>query len=294
MGIRFKFNLIILIIFIVGFIAAGYLVKAVLIENAKKEVSLNASIMMAAAKSARSYTVEEIRPLLEKLESKVFIPQTVPAYSATESMKRLHHSFPDYSYKEAVLNPTNPEHKAAAWEEDIIQYFRNYPEVEEYSGVRDTPTGKYLFLSRPFKISNPGCLVCHSTPEAAPAAMLRRYGKNNGFGWKHNEIVGAQIVNVPMSLPLARANEAFTLFMIILGAVFLVIWLFLNLMLYLFIIKRINIISRTAEKISHGDMSSPEFPQKGKDEIDSLGKSFNLMYRSLCSAVKLLDKTQAG
>lgn len=294
MGIRLKFNLIILMIFIAGFLAAGYLVKAVLIENAKKEVSLNASIMMAAAKSARSYTVEEIRPLLKQLESKVFIPQTVPAYSATESMKRLHDSFPDYSYKEAVLNPTNPEHKASAWEEDIIQYFRNYPEVEEYSGVRDTPTGKYLFLGRPFKISNQGCLVCHSTPEAAPAAMVARYGKNNGFGWKHNEIVGAQIVNVPMSLPLARANEAFTLFMIILGVVFFVIWLFLNLMLYLFIIKRINIIAATAEKISHGDMSSPEFPQNGKDEIDSLGKSFNLMYRSLCSAVKLLDKTQAG
>ena len=294
MGIRLKFNLIILLIFIVGLVVAAYLVKAVLIENAKNEVALNARIMMAAAKSARSYTVEEIRPLLKKLESKEFIPQTVPAYSATESMKRLHKTFPEFGYKEAVLNPTNPEHRAADWEEDIIQYFRNYPTVEEYTGVRNTPTGKYLFLSRPFKIVNQGCLACHSTPEAAPASMVKRYGKNNGFGWKHNEIVGAQIVNVPMSIPLARANEAFTLFMIILIAVFSVIWLFLNLMLYLVIIKRINMISDRAEKISHGDMSSPEFPQKGKDEIDSLGKSFNLMYRSLCSAVKLLDKTQAS
>lgn len=294
MGIRLKFNLIIFLIFTLGFIAAGYMVKGVLVENAKQEVALNASIMMAAAKSVRSYTVEEIRPLLNQLKSTEFLPQTVPAYSATESMKRLRTTFPDYSYKEAVLNPTNPEHKAVAWEEDVIHYFRNYPAIEEYSAVRSTATGQYLFLSRPFKITNQGCLVCHSTPEIAPPAMLKRYGANNGFGWKHNEIVGAQIVNVPMSIPLSRADAAFRTFMIILAVVFFAIWLILNLLLYLFIIKRIQVISQTAEKISRGDMSSPEFPVKGKDEIDSLGNSFNLMYRSLCSAVKLLDKTQAG
>jgi len=294
MGIRFKFNLTIIIIFISGFIISGFLVKGVLLENAKKEVALNASIMMAAAKSVRSYTVEEIRPLLNKLGSKEFLPQTVPAYSATESMKRLRVTFPDYTYKEAALNPTNPEHKAAAWEEDVIQYFRTYESVKEYSGVRDTPTGQYLFLGRPFKITKQGCLVCHSTPDAAPKSMIKKYGRSNGFGWKHNEIIGAQIVNVPMSIPLQRANEALITFMIILGAVFVAIWLALNLMLYLIIIKRIDVIAQTSEKISNGDLSTPEFTMEGKDEIDSLSRSFNLMYRSLCSAVKLLDKTQAG
>jgi methyl-accepting chemotaxis protein len=265
-----------------------------LIENAKQEVALNAGIMMAAAKSARSYTVDEVRPLLHELNSEEFLPQTVPAYSATESMKRMRKTFPDYTYKEAALNPTNPEHKAADWEEDIIHYFQTYEDVKEYTGVRDTPTGQYLFLSRPFKITNQACLACHSDPNIAPPNLIKRYGSTNGFGWKHNEIIGAQIVNVPMSIPLARADEAFTTFMIILGAIFIVIWLILNLLLYLVIIKRIDAIALTAEKISKGDMSSPELKTDGKDEIDSLGHSFNLIYRSLCSAVKLLDKTQAG
>lgn len=294
MGIRFKFNLTILLIFAVGFVASGYLVKDLLLDNAKHEVELSASIMMAAAKSIRSYTVDEIRPQLAKLNSEEFLPQTVPAFSATESMKRLRQTFPDYTYKEAALNPTNPEHKAAGWEEDIIQYFRTYESVQEYSGIRDTPTGQYLFLSRPFKITKQGCLVCHSTPEVAPQAMIKKYGRSNGFGWKHNEIIGAQIVNVPMSIPLQRADEALLTFMAILAIVFLFIWLALNIMLYLIIIKRIHVISETAQKISKGDMSSPEFAMQGKDEIDSLSRSFNLMYRSLCSAVKLLDKTQAG
>ncbi len=290
MGIRTKFNLVILLVFALGFTAASILVKNILIENAKQEVAFKASIMMAAAKSMRAYTVEEIRPLLRRIDTDEFLPQTVPAYAATENMKRLQKSYPEYTYKEAALNPTNPEHKAAAWEEDIIQYFRNHKDIKEYSGVRNTATGQYLFLGRPFKITKKGCLACHSTAEAAPAAMVKKYGAHNGFGWKHNEIVGAQIVNVPMAVPLARADATFKSFMIILAAVFISIWLVLNILLYLVIIKRIKIIEEKAHNISKGDMSLGEFDISGSDEVSSLGHSFNLMYRSLASAVKLLDR----
>ena len=292
MSIRLKFNLAMFLVFALGFAAASFLIERILLENAKDEVLLKARIMMEAARSVRSYTVEEIRPLLKKVKTKEFLPQTVPAYAATENMKRLRKTYPEYSYKEAALNPTNPEHKAASWEEDIIQYFRNYEEVKEYTGVRSTPTGQYLFLSTPFKITKKGCLACHSTPDAAPAAMVKKYGRQNGFGWKHNEIIGAQIVNVPMAIPIARADATFNAFMIILAAVFAAIWLVLNVFLHLIIIKRVNKIATKAEEISKGDMGVSEFDQTGKDELSSLGHSFNLMYRSLSSAVKLLDRTQ--
>ncbi len=281
------------LVFAIGFAASAFLIERILLENAKDEVALKAKIMMEAARSMRSYTVEEIRPLLQKVKTDEFLAQTVPAYAATENMKRLRKTYPDYSYKEAALNPTNPEHKAASWEEDIIQYFRNYQDVTEYSGVRSTPTGQYLFLGRPFKITKEGCLACHSTAEAAPASMIKKYGSHNGFGWKLNEIIGAQIVNVPMAIPIARADATFKAFMIILGAVFAVIWLVLNIFLHLIIIKRVNKIAVKAEEISKGDMTVSEFDQSGKDELSSLGHSFNLMYRSLSSAVKLLDRTQA-
>ncbi len=293
-GIRLKFNLVILLVFASGLLVASYLVRKTLIQNAEQEVALNARIMMEAAKSARTYTVKEIRPLLQQLHSDKFIPQTVPAYSATRIMNLLRKKFPGYSYKEAVLNPTNPEHKAVSWEEDVIRYFRNHPDVKEFSGMRSTTIGQFLYLSRPFKITNQSCFSCHGNPDTAPPAMIKMYGKNNGFGWKHNDIVGAQMVNVPMSIPLARADKTFKSFMLVLGGIFVVIWLVLNLMLHLIIIKKIQGIADKAERISKGDMSADEFPSGGKDEIDSLGKSFNLMYRSLCSAVKLLDKTQAG
>ncbi|MCP4430553.1 MAG: methyl-accepting chemotaxis protein [Gammaproteobacteria bacterium] len=292
MSIRFKFNLAMFLVFALGFAGATFLIEDVLLQNAKDEVALKARIMMEAARSMRSYTVEEIRPLLRQIKTDEFLSQTVPAYAATANMNRLRNAYPDYSYKEAALNPTNPEHKANAWEEDIIQYFRNYQDVKEYTGVRSTPTGQYMFLGRPFKITKQGCLACHGNPEMAPPSMLKKYGRNNGFGWKHNEIIGAQIVNVPMTIPIERADRTFYTFMIILGGVFLVIWLVMNLLLHLIIIKRINLIAEKSSEISQGDMTVAEFDKSGKDELSSLGHSFNLMYRSLSSAVKLLDKSQ--
>lgn len=292
MSIRLKFNLAMLLVFAVGLATAAFLVKTILLENAKQEVTLNARIMMEAARSVRSYTVEEIRPLLARVKTTEFFSQTVPAYAATENMQRLRKTYPDYYYKEAALNPTNPEHKAASWEEDIIQYFRNYAEVKEYAGVRTTPTGQYLFLSRPFRITNKGCLACHSTPDVAPASMIKKYGAHNGFGWKHNEVIGAQIVNVPMAIPIARADKTFTAFMVILVAVFVIIWLVINFFLNLLIVKRVNKIAAKAEEISKGELGAAEFDDSGKDELSSLAHSLNLMYRSLSSAVRLLDKTQ--
>ena len=74
---------------------------------------------MEAAKRMRSYTVEEIRPLLRKIETEEFLAQTVPAYAATENMKRLRKTYPEYSYKEAALNPTNPDRPIPVFEHAV-------------------------------------------------------------------------------------------------------------------------------------------------------------------------------
>jgi hypothetical protein len=39
--------------------------------------------------------------------------------------------------------------------------------------------------------------------------MIRTYGDQAGFGWKLNEIVGAQVVSVPMAVPMQRARVTF-------------------------------------------------------------------------------------
>src|SRR5262249_58574617 len=67
--------------------------------------SENARIMMEAALAVRGYTGSEINALLETQMKYSFLPQSVPAYSANQYFKQLRTKFPDYSYREATLNP---------------------------------------------------------------------------------------------------------------------------------------------------------------------------------------------
>lgn len=289
MGLRLKFNLVLLLVFAVGLVVTGYVSYDLLHRNARDEVLRNAGVMMEAALSMRSYTNAQIRPLIPYSDA-VFHPQSVPAYSATEIMGALRKKYADFTYKEAALNPTNPRNKAVEWENDIVNAFRNAPDRAEISGERDTPTGRSLYLARPFQIKDKACLACHTTAAEAPPAMVKIYGPSNGFGWKHMEVIGAQIVSVPMSLPIKNANRAFYTFMISLAAVFLALFIILNVMMSLLIVRPITSMSAAADKISTGDMDIAEFNEAGKDEVAVLGKSFNRMRRSLAKAIDLINK----
>lgn len=289
MGLRFKFNLVLILVTALCVGGAGIVSYRILQQNAQDEVLEMARMMMQSAIAVRSYTVSEIRPLVEVQQRRAFISQSVPAYAASQYIHQLQKSHSEFSYKEATLNPTNPANRTTEWEADIVQYFRNRSDETELVGTRETATGPQLFMGRPITITNPNCLVCHDTPERAPATLVAKYGDSNGFGWKLNETIGAQIVSVPMSLPLARAKETFVTFMMALVAVFVSLAIALNLLLHFIVIKPVTALSAKADEISMGDLSVEELAIKGNDEIASLGRSFNRMHRSLNNAVQMLE-----
>jgi len=289
MGLRLKFNIVLAVVFGAGMAVSAYVSHQLLQNNAKQEVLRNAGLMMEAALAVRGYTVSQVKPLIEYQLAEKFLPQSVPAYAASETFNSLRKKYPDFSYKEALLNPTNPRNKAVEWETDIVNNFRNASMSTEVTGERDTPVGRMLYMARPIQIKDAACLACHSVPSAAPPSMIKLYGESNGFGWKHQEIVGAQVVSVPMTLPIKNANDAFMTFMGSLAAIFVVTFIVLNVMLSLMIIRPIARMSASADKISQGDFNVPEFG-KGSDEISVLGTSFNRMRRSLQKALKLIER----
>jgi methyl-accepting chemotaxis protein len=288
MGLRLKFNLVLIVVFLAGFAAAGLVSRQLLQENARQEVIRDARLMLEAAIAVRTYTVEQVRPHLIKQLDEVFLPQSVPAFAATEAIGQLRKKYKEYNYKEATLNPTNPRNRPTDWEADLVNQFRSDSSIKEIVNERQASTGRSLFIAHPIQIGNPACLQCHSVPSAAPASMLKIYGEANGFGWKHNEIVGAQVVTVPMEVPLRNAERAFTTFMASLAAVFLAVFIVLNIMLSWLIVRPIRRMSDDADKISTGDFGVPEFQEKGKDEVAILGSSFNRMRRSLEKAMQMI------
>jgi HAMP domain-containing protein len=290
MSLRLKFNLVLITIFLIGFVAVAVVSYYILQQNAREEVLREAGLIMESALSVRKYTVEQIVPKLKRIHTKRFYPQTVPAYAATEVIAELQKKHPDYGYKESTLNPTNPRDRATDWETDIISRFRQGDDSIEIISERDTPTGRQLYIARPIRITNPACLQCHSTAEAAPTSMIRVYGTANGFGWQMNEVIGAQVVTVPTDVPHRNADRAFITFMVSLAVIFSIIFAALNIMLSLVIVRPVRRLSSVADKISTGDFSEPEFPEKGRDEISVLSSSFNRMRRSLEKAIQMIEE----
>ena len=290
MGLRLKFNLVLVTVFLVGFAAASMMSRQLLQENARDEVIRNARLLMDTAIAVRSYTVEQIKPKLDPQLAEIFLPQTVPAYAATETLAHVQKKYPDYSYKEATLNPTNPRDRATDWEADLVQQFRQTADAKELISERMGATGRQLYIAKPIQISNAACLACHSVPAAAPASMIKVYGEANGFGWKHNEVIGAQVVTVPMEIAIRNADRALNTFMLSLAGVFFVVFVVLNLMLSWLIVQPIRAMASAANKISTGDFDVPEFAEKGTDEMSVLGSAFNRMRRSLDKAMQMIER----
>jgi HAMP domain-containing protein len=294
MGLRLKFNLALLAVFIPGLGISAYLTYNLLHKNAREEVLRNAGVMMEAALSMRAYTVGQVRDKLVQKDDE-FVPQSVPAFAASEMMSLLRKKYPDYSYKEAALNPTNPRNKADSWEADIVKAFDDDAGRAEISGMRVSDSGPSLYLARPFRIKDPACLACHDKPEIAPVSLVKLYGSDHGFGWQLNQVIGAQVVSVPMSLPIANANRAFYTFMASLGAVFGALFIILNLMLYFVIVRPVRLVAAAADRLSAGrtNMSQDqplELPESGRDEIGVLARSFNRMRRDLEAVLKMMDR----
>lgn len=287
MGLRAKFNLLMLVVAIVGAglfaLAANPLVDSI----ARDEVLQSSRIMMESAAGARKYTSEQIAPILKPAIATHFYPQSVSAYAAKRNFDVIHAKFPDFAYREAALNPTNPQDRATDWEADIINDFRSHPDKQEISLVRATATGPMLELARPL-VNKAACLECHNTAATAPASMVALYGTENGFGWKPNEIIGAQVVSVPMSASAVRAEHIRKLFVIPFACFLVLLFVSVNLLLNFVVIRPIEQMAKTAEAISMGEINTPEYQYRRSDQIGRLSASFNRMHRSLVEAFRML------
>ncbi len=288
MKLLFKFNLVFIALFLLGIGASGYVSWTLLQKNARAEVAENARLMMSVAVAVRSYTNQQIKPLLKTQMIYSFLPQSVPAFSATEVLNELRKKYPSYGYKEALLNPTNPRDRAVDWEADIVNQFRNTPSADLY-GVRESSTGSSLYFARPLTINDGACLECHSTVEAAPKPMVDVYGPSNGFGWKFHETVGAQVVSVPFEVAYGRAEKAFITFMGSLIGVLVTIGVILNFVLWWMFIRPVSKISSLADRISLGELEAPDLEIRGRDEIRTLADSLARLRKSLAEAMQMLE-----
>jgi HAMP domain-containing protein len=288
-----KFNLLLLLVFVGGFLLTGFALSQVLEQRAQDQVADKAQILMQAMSSVRDYTSTKVAPLLNsRLETEpVFTPETIPAFSATEVFQRFRQKdiYQNFFYKEATPNPTNLRDKVDTFEASLVERFVSEPNTKQISGFRELPGGEVFYVARPLAVTQESCLRCHSTPDKAPKSLLATYGSDNGFGWQLNQVIAAQIISVPAEEVLGSARRSLLLIMSILLGIFAALLVLVNYLLQRSVIRPIRQMARTAEAVSMGQMDA-EFEHQSQDEIGLLAAAFNRMKSSLEISMNMLKK----
>lgn len=260
--------------------------------QARELIKQRSQFVMDAMVAVRTYTNQSVNPIVEPLNQGpgVFRPEAVPSYAAQTVFANLKNAsdYRSYSYREAALNPTNLRDKADSFETGVINKFRDNPQLKVLSGDRQTPLGSVHYVARPIKVVNESCLVCHSTPDRAPASQLRAYGDSSGFGWQLNEIVGTQIVTVPQEAVFQAKDRSLATTAALLAIVFTVVALVTNLVLGQLLLRPMREISRKADEasVTPGTVSFDE--RNRQDEIGLLARSFERMKQSLAISMQML------
>lgn len=292
-----KLTILLIVIFIGGISFSGIALANILNYKAQNEISSQASLLSQTLSSVRSYTSNEVTPELRKrLGTEEFLPQTIGSFSSRKVFEKLQKdnpSYQDFSYKSAVLNPSNIEDKADEFETLLVQQFRQDNKFKELTGFRSVGNKDFFYLARPIAITESSCLKCHSTPDVAPKGMIKIYGSKNGFGWKLNEVIGTQIVSVPASQVFQNARQSFVLVMGIVVIIFAITIFLANLWLKRYIVRPIKQIVRVAEAVSTGDMDA-EFEKLSNDEVGNLVEAFTRMKLSLAMAITRFEQYRIG
>lgn len=291
MKLETRFNLIITICLIFGLSISGALFYQLQIKQVEDTLFHDASLMLGYGQAVRNYTIEEVMPALQHhMADDKFLPQVVPSYAAHTTISKLHDQFPEYTYREVALNPTNHADRGNGWEVGIIQAFRDYPDIKQLLGknaVRDTLN---YYLAKPIRITDAACLSCHGDSTTAPENMTKIYGTNNGFGWKMDEVVGARIVTVPADLAFQMANNNLVLMLISLSCIFLLTYAVFNYIFRRYVTRPLEIITRTTEDASLNKATDLERSKNSVGQILVLETAITRLRRSLDKALSIIEK----
>src|SRR5260221_218314 len=84
-----KFNLILLVVFLIGAASSWFAIDYVMDYQAEGQVAANAKILLHTMKAVRYYTTKDTAPPLKQLQQtqNSFIPESVPGFSASQVFK---------------------------------------------------------------------------------------------------------------------------------------------------------------------------------------------------------------
>lgn len=291
MSIKSKINLSFLALGTLSALAVAlfnyFEIKDQVIANALKKAELINSYAVAS----RNYTVNTMRPLALKVAGpEQFHPEIMGGFFVARAIaETFAKDQPGYRFKQATLDPINPQNAADADEQAIIHQMAAQREQTLLQGILKKEGERYFYIAKPV-VAQEGCLQCHGEPAKAPAGRRNRYPGPGGYNYKTNSVVAAFVTYVPVEQALAEVTHS-TMKMASVGlgfifAIFVLIWFLIDKI----VTKPVVALTHLADEVSRGKGLEQELKIPSKDEIGELYQSFDRMRKSVVKLIRMVKK----
>jgi PAS domain S-box-containing protein len=228
----------------------------------------------------RDYVTEHVRPFAEKYVGfDEFHAETMSSsFVARKVFEHVRRKFPETVIKFSSANPRNPLNLAGPEELEIIRYFEENPEAEEWAGPIDLAGEPHRALFR-VRRAERQCLRCHGDPQDAPQSLLEQYGAERSFHYQVGDVMALDMVAVPSSryTSATLAATARNSLVMIVGLCVLLAAIYFA--FHALVARKLAVIAkhfRDAVEQEDGSWVAP-IDYRGDDEIGDLAESFNLL-----------------
>jgi hypothetical protein len=253
----------------------------------------------------RTYTSTLVAPLLKSQQdaSPVFISPMIPAFAARSVFNNFHKlvdevDFQNSVYKEAAINPTNvTDDMADKFEAGLLNRMTADPNLKQVSNYIQKGSTNFYFIARPMRVASDSCLVCHSTPDAAPIQQIKQFGDKTGFGWKMGQVVAVQMIYVPSTQVYTSTLRSFWLVMGIFIILYALVILLINSLLRRMVVRPVHALNKLANKVgddqvTEADLVAPELTRvtRQHDELGKLSQVFLQMVSDVQSRTHYLKE----
>jgi signal transduction histidine kinase/ActR/RegA family two-component response regulator len=272
-------------LFVVLF-SVGILYRTWTTGNSQLELVLkdHAGLALEFDLAIRDYAAKVVRPFAQSHSPEgEFVPEVMStSFVARSIFEQVRKRYPESIIKFSSDHPRNPANLATEAEMEMIQFFNDRPDQQEWAGQIEIEGMTYYahFKARRMEAS---CLQCHGSPKDAPQSLIERYGSEAGFHRPLGQVMAMDMVAIPIQpfrAELGRQIRASGLGLAVGVAVLLagIAWGF-----HILVTRKLGLIQSHFHGVTRQAESYPipEIPVQTEDELRQLAEGFNVLIGKL-------------
>ena len=288
LSLRLKFIIVVSLCLLIAMTTSIWYLGNVQAKVFEQEARHRSEIVANFGEANRKFVSKHLRPAVEKYTQDFVLEAMSATYSTRTIFEYFNEILPQYLYRQPTLNPLNPIDQADEFDRQIIQTFQADRSLKEITGYRVLNNQEKFYIAKPIQVEA-SCLKCHLSPETAPAKLVQKYGRKNGYGWNVGDIISTLMIEVPTQD--LRANQAQLTRTVL--VTFACLAIILTGLIYIFfdrlVNQRLQKMIQVMGQVTASSNLKARLPARSNDELGLLARTFNRMANSLESAYADLE-----